>query len=85
MGSLHPRHVLPRAQAGLSGPMVDRTEEQALVRAAKSDVEGRANVVLHQLEDANHRGVSKFSSLLFSSLLHLHLLSNHEWNLVCLR
>jgi hypothetical protein len=85
IGSLRPHHVLPRAQASSSGPMVERTEEQALVRATTADVEGRANVLLRQLEDTNHRGVGKFSSLLFPSFLLLHLFSNSEWNLVCQR
>jgi hypothetical protein len=39
--------------------MVERTEEQALVRAAAVDVEGRANVLLCQLEDADDRGVGE--------------------------
>jgi pyridoxine/pyridoxamine 5'-phosphate oxidase len=47
--------------------MVERTEEQALVHVATVDVEGRMNVLLHQLEDADHRGVGKFSSLQFPS------------------
>jgi hypothetical protein len=63
--------------------MVERTEEQALIRAAASDVEGRVNVLLCQLEDADHRGASKFSSP-FCSLL-LHLFSNREWNFMCQR
>jgi hypothetical protein len=46
MGSLCPRHVLPRAQVGPSGPRVEQAEEQALVRAAVIDVEGRVNVLL---------------------------------------
>jgi hypothetical protein len=40
--------------------VVEWTEEQAFFRAAAADIEGRANVLLRQLEDANHRGVSKF-------------------------
>jgi hypothetical protein len=67
MGSLHTRHVLPRAQAGPSGLRVEWAEEQALVHVAAADVEGRTNVLLHQLDDADHRGVGEFSSLLFSS------------------
>jgi hypothetical protein len=45
--------------------MVERTKEQALVRAAATNVEGRVNVLLCRLDDADHRGVGKFS-LLFS-------------------
>jgi hypothetical protein len=63
--------------------MVERTEEQALIHAVAADVEGRVNVLLRQLEDANHRGVGKFSSLSFPSFLLLHLFSNCAWNLVC--
>jgi hypothetical protein len=47
--------------------MVERAKEQALVHVAASNVEGRVNVLLHQLDDTNHHGVGKFSSLLFSS------------------
>jgi hypothetical protein len=47
-------------------------EEQALVRVAAADVEGRANVLLPQLEDANHRGAGKFLLLcLFASFTFL--------------
>jgi hypothetical protein len=46
MGSLRYRQALPRAQAGLSRPMVERMEGQVLVHAAAVDVEGRANVLL---------------------------------------
>jgi hypothetical protein len=67
MGSLRPRHVLPRAQADSSGLMVERLEEQALVRTAATDIEGRANVLLCQLEHADHRGSGK--SLPFVSFL----------------
>jgi hypothetical protein len=63
--------------------MVEQMKEQALVRVAVADVEGRANVLLCQLEDADHRGAGKFSSLLFSSFLLLYLFSNREWNLMC--
>jgi hypothetical protein len=38
-----------------------------LVHAAAADVEGRMNVLLCQLDDADHRGIGEFSSLLFSS------------------
>jgi hypothetical protein len=59
MGSLHhprpSRQALPEAQAGSLGPMV----EQTLVHVATTDVEGRANILLRQLEDANHLGVGK--------------------------
>jgi hypothetical protein len=47
--------------------MVERSEEQALIRAATADVEGRANVLLRHLEDVDHRGSSK--SLPFVSFL----------------
>jgi hypothetical protein len=47
--------------------MVERSEEQALVRVAAADVEGRENVHLGQLEDADHRGSGK--SLPFVSFL----------------
>jgi hypothetical protein len=46
---------------------VERAEEQSLIRVAAADIEGRANVHLRQLDDTNHHGVGKFSSLLFSS------------------
>jgi hypothetical protein len=46
MGSLRYRHALLGAQTGSSGPMVEQTEEQALIRAAAADVEGRENVLL---------------------------------------
>jgi hypothetical protein len=46
MGSLRPRHVLLRAQAGPSGPRVEQVEERMLVHAVIADVEGRANVLL---------------------------------------
>jgi hypothetical protein len=39
--------------------MVEQMEEQALVRAVAADVEERANVLLRQLEDADHHGASK--------------------------
>jgi hypothetical protein len=77
------RHVLPRAWAGPSGPRVEWAEEQALVRVATVDAEGRVNVLLHQLNHADHRGIGEFSFLLFFFLLCLHLLSNREWNHVC--
>jgi hypothetical protein len=59
MGSLRPCHVLPRAQAASSGPMVERTEEQALVHVVAADIEERANVLLRQLEDTDHRSAGK--------------------------
>jgi hypothetical protein len=62
---------------------VERSEEQALVRVAAADVEGRANILLRQLEDADHRGASK--SLPFIPFLLSHLLFNREWNLMCQR
>jgi hypothetical protein len=59
MGSLRHRQALPEAQASLSGLMVEQMEEQALVCVAAADVEGRANVLLCQLEDVDHRGIGK--------------------------
>jgi hypothetical protein len=67
MGSLRPRHALPRAQAGPSGPRVEQAEEQAFVHVAAADVAGRANILLRQLGDTDHRGVGKICSLLSSS------------------
>jgi hypothetical protein len=50
---------------------VDQVEERALVHAAAADVEGRANALLHQLGDADRRGVGGFFSFLsFSSFLY---------------
>jgi hypothetical protein len=46
---------------------MELVEEQALVRVAAADVEGRKNVLLRQLGDADHRGVGEFSSLRYSS------------------
>jgi hypothetical protein len=60
MGSLRPRHVFPRALASPSVPRVEQAEERVLVRAAAVDVEGWANVLLHQLDDADRRGVGEF-------------------------
>jgi hypothetical protein len=62
--------------------MVEQAEEHALVRAAVADVEGRANVLLRQLEDADHRGVGKsppfcflpsFFFVFFSSWMESHV------------
>jgi hypothetical protein len=50
---------------------VDQAEEQALIRAAATDVEGRANVLLHQLNNADHRGVGGFFFFSVFPLLHL--------------
>jgi hypothetical protein len=58
--------------------MVEQTEEQALVRAAAADVEGRANVLLRQLENADHCGVGKFSSLLLPSFFYISFLIVNE-------
>jgi hypothetical protein len=41
---------------------VEQAEEQALVRAVATYVEGRVNVLLHQLDDAEHCGIDEFSS-----------------------
>jgi hypothetical protein len=46
---------------------VEQAEERVLVRAAASDVEGRANVLLRQLDNADHFGIGEFSSLMSSS------------------
>jgi hypothetical protein len=46
---------------------VEQAEERALIRVAAADVEGRANVLLRQLGDADRHGVGEFSSLLSSS------------------
>jgi hypothetical protein len=50
---------------------VEQAEERALIRpllhVTAVDVEGRANVLLHQLDDADRLGVGEFSSLLSSS------------------
>jgi hypothetical protein len=59
MGTLFHRQALPGAQVGSSGPMVERMEEQELIHAATADVEGRANVLIRQLEDADHHGIDK--------------------------
>jgi hypothetical protein len=47
---------------------VEQAEEWALVRAAVADVDGRANVLLCQLGDADHRGIGEF---FFSSVFFL--------------
>jgi hypothetical protein len=56
-----------------SVPRVDQAEERALVRVAAADVEGRANVLLHQLDDADHRGVGGFFFFSVFLLLRLQL------------
>jgi hypothetical protein len=57
---------------------VEEAEERALIRAATADIEGRVNVLLRQLGDADRRGIGEFSSLLSSSFFNLVLFSNHE-------
>jgi hypothetical protein len=80
MGSIHPHFALPAALAGPLAPRVDQAEERALVRVAAADVEGRVNILLHQLDDTDHCGVggffffSVFPLLVYSS----GLLSNRE-------
>jgi hypothetical protein len=61
-------------------PRVEQAEERALVHVAAVDVEGRANILLHQVGDTDCHGVGEFSSLLFSSfsVYSLVLLSNRE-------
>jgi hypothetical protein len=71
MGSLHPHHVFPRALVGLSELGVEQVEERALVHVVVADVEGRVNVLLHQLDDAYHRGVGEFFFLFVFLLLRL--------------
>jgi hypothetical protein len=61
---------------------VDQAEERALVHAAAADVEGRANVLLHQLDNADRCGVGGFFLLSVLPLLRLMLLSNRE-QIVC--
>jgi hypothetical protein len=59
---------------------VEQAEEWTLVRMAAADVEGRANILLYQLDDANCRGIGEFSSFLSSSfsVYNSVLFSNHE-------
>jgi hypothetical protein len=71
MGSIQPHFALPGALAGPSAPRVDQAEERALVHTAAADVKGRANVLLHQLDDADRRSVSGFFFLSISPLVHL--------------
>jgi hypothetical protein len=53
---------------------VGRAEEQSLVYAAAADVEGRANVLLHQLEDADRHSVGRFISFCFVLSLYVSFL-----------
>jgi hypothetical protein len=46
-------------------------EEQALVRVAAVDVEGRVNILLHQLDAADRCGVGGFFLLFVFRLLSL--------------
>jgi hypothetical protein len=59
-GSIRPRFALLGALADPSAPRVDQAEERVLVHTTAADVEGRANVLLHQLDDADRRGVGGF-------------------------
>jgi hypothetical protein len=69
MGSLRycypPQQALVGAQAGPSRPLAGWAEEQSLICVAAVDVEGRANVLLYQLEDADCRGVGRFLPFFF--------------------
>jgi hypothetical protein len=49
-------------------------EEQSLVRAMAADVEGRANVLLHQLENTDCHGVGRFLSSYFVLSLYVFFL-----------
>jgi hypothetical protein len=49
---------------------VDQAKEQALVHTVAADVKGRANV-LHQLDDADRRGVGGFFFFFVFPLIHL--------------
>jgi hypothetical protein len=70
-GSIRPHFALPRALANPPAPRVDQVEEQALVRVAAVDVEGRANILLHQLDAADRCGVGGFFLLFVFRLLRL--------------
>jgi hypothetical protein len=50
---------------------VDQAEERALVRAVAADVERRANVLLHQLDNADRHGVGGFFFFFVFPLVHL--------------
>jgi hypothetical protein len=50
---------------------VQHAEELALIHAATTDVEERVNVLLHQLGDADRRGVGEFFFLSVFLLLRL--------------
>jgi hypothetical protein len=50
---------------------VDQAEERAFVRAAAADIEGRANILLHQLDAADRCGVGGFFLLFVFRLLRL--------------
>jgi hypothetical protein len=71
MGSIRPRFALPGALAGPSASRMDQAEERALVRAAAVDVEGRANVLLNQLDDADRCSVGGFFLFSVFPLVHL--------------
>jgi hypothetical protein len=53
------------ARASLSEPIVKEAEERALADAMATDVEGRANALVKQLEDADRHGVRMYSSSCF--------------------
>jgi hypothetical protein len=71
MESLCPRYAFPGALAGSSALRVDQAEERVLVRVAAADVRGRANVLLHQLDNADCHSVGGF--FFFSIFLLLRL------------
>jgi hypothetical protein len=71
MGSICPHFALPGALAVPSASRVDLAEERALIHAAATDVEGRANVLLHQPDNADHRGVGGFFFFSVFPLLYL--------------
>jgi hypothetical protein len=50
---------------------VQQAEERVLIRVAATDVEGRVNVLLHQLGDADCRGVGEFFFISVFLLLRL--------------
>jgi hypothetical protein len=70
MGSLRyrypPQQALIGAQANSSRLSMGRAEEQLLVRAVAAGVEVRANVLLRQLEDADHHGIGGFLPFCFA-------------------
>jgi hypothetical protein len=59
-GSICPHFALPRALPGPPALRVDQAEERALICVAVADVEGRANILLQQLDNTDHCGVGRF-------------------------